>query len=160
MIANDKFDISEKIAEIKEQASDDEDFVQTEVQRKSAVLQLRIVETELQQELVRLDRLKKNNDRRPKLFTLIFGVIVTFYLTFAVLILNGPNPVDSVNLGSVSLMKEMFSYFTVLMILLAVIPTVLLIVLIRAVFSPQEKNQKGIEDSLPAVTIAKSIVEK
>lgn len=160
MMTNAKFDISEKIAEIKEQASDDEDFVQTEVQRKITDLQLRIVETELQQELVRLDRLKKNNDRRPKLFTLIFGVIVTFYLTFAVLILNGPNPVDSVNLGSVSLMKEMFSYFTVLMILLAVIPTVLLIVLIRAIFSPQEKSQKDIIDSLPASTIAKSIVEK
>lgn len=160
MISATKLDLSKKIAEIRERSSDDEDFLQTDVQRKITDLQLKIVETELQQEVIRLERLKKNNDRRPKLFTLMLYVIAAFYGAFAVCVFNGPNPVDVLNLGSLPSVKETFSYFMVLMILLAVIPTVLLIVLIKAVFSPQEKNQKELLDSIPVVTVAKSIVEK
>lgn len=174
MTTEQKYDISETIAEMRKRSPDDGDYVQSDVQWKTTNLKLRILnaeceqklickkllETEYRQELIRLERLTKNNDRRPILFNLILYVIVAFYLCFALCVLNGPNPTDVVDLKNASSMKEVFSYFTVLMFLLAGIPTLLLIVLIRAIFSPQEKLQKDIVDSLPASTIAKSIVEK
>lgn len=153
-----KLDIAADVETVKQNidSSDDVSNFELEINR----LKLNTHKLVLEQEEEKLLRLRKNNDRRPMLFSLMFYVIILFYFIFAVCVLNGPNPNDFALIQDKEKLKDITTYFTVIMTLSAVIPTVLLIVLIRAVFSPQEKNQKEILDSIPAMTAVKSIIEK
>ena len=153
-----KLDIAADVETVKQKidSSDDVSNFELEINRLKLSTHKRVLE----QEEEKLSRLRKNNDRRPILFWLVFCVIVGFYFVFAICVLNNPNPNDFTLLQDKEKVKGITTYFTVIMILLSVIPTVLLIVLIKAVFSPQEKNQKELLDSIPVVTVAKGLLDK
>lgn len=157
IFAQQKLDIAADVETVKQNIDSSDDVSNFELQINRSKLSTHKLVLEQEEKLLRL---RKNNDRRPVLFGLVFCVIIGFYFIFVICILNGPNPNDFALLQDEENLKGIATYFTVIMTLLAVIPTVLLIVLIRAVFSPQEKNQKEILDSIPVMTVAKSIIEK
>lgn len=158
IFAQQKLDIAADVETVKQNIDSSDDVSNLELQINR--LKLSTHKLVLEQEEEKLLRLRKNNDRRPVLFWLVFCVIVGLYFTFTICVLNGPNPNDFALLEDKEKLKGITTYFTAIVILLSVIPTVLLIVLIKAVFSPQEKNQKELLESIPVVTVAKNIIEK
>lgn len=154
-------DLRKEIAQAKEQINSPDDALadiaiklqETELQSK--LLKVQIEQATLEKENLRIERLRRNNERRPFIFCGVAFVIVLMYLGLISILVRDlwfPCP------GLVRVLDR--GYF-IEVILLAVVPTVLVALLMKAVFSATPKKEQDseikISDAIPLKLITSNI---
>lgn len=161
-----KYDIKSEVKDIENKTfnSDDErseiSFKISDLKLKQELVELELEGVLLEQERERLKRLRKNSNRRPFIFGPLFCVIILFYGGFFFMILGGP----AVGICNTSLSDSAARLYAVEIFLLGVIPTVLIALLMKAVFSATEKKEDKVteikfSDSFPIKTIAENLTK-
>lgn len=126
-----------------------------------SAIRLELKKLELEYERHHLSRLIKNNERRPFLFRLVMGVIAFLY---AGLIASLARVIYLAYVTMPGTHLNESQTFIVSLIIMATIPTALLIVLLRALFSPRLKAKQLEEetktsDVIPVKNIVSSLKE-
>lgn len=161
-----KYDIKSEVKDIENKTfnSDDErseiSFKISDLKLKQELVELELEGVLLEQERERLKRLRKNSNRRPFIFWPLFCVIILFYGGFFFMILGGP----AVGICNTSLSDSAARLYAVEIFLLGVIPTVLIALLMKAVFSATEKKEDKVTeikfpDAFPIKTIAENLTK-
>lgn len=156
---NESVDLRKEIAQAKEQTDTDAlaniAIKLQEAELKAKQLKIDIDTSALEQEKLRIIRLKKNNERRPYVFWGLVFVIVVMYALLLVLIIRDQFwtcPVLLQGVGRVHFLE---------LALLAVIPTVLVALLMKAVFSATPKKEQDseikISDAIPLKLITSNV---
>lgn len=131
-----RIDGSDGRAEISLQVSD--------LKLEQEKIKLELEKIKLEQEKERLRRLRKNSDRRSPFFAGLIILIVLLYCGFFRVLL------DEMAIGFHETLTESEARFlSVEMFLLGVIPTVLVVFIMKAIFSSTEKR----EDKTPEINV-------
>lgn len=126
-----------------------------------SAIRLELKKLELEYERHHLSRLIKNNKRRPWLFRLVILIIALLYAGLIASLCRVIGIAYSTTPGT---QLNESQTFIVAMIIMATIPTALLIVLLRALFSPRVKGKQFEEetktaDVIPVRNIVSSLKE-
>lgn len=150
-------DLRKEIAQAKEQInSPDDALADIAIKLQETELQSKLLkQATLEKEKLRIERLRRNNERRPFIFYGVAFVIVLMYLGLISILVRDlwfPCP------GLVRVLDR--GYF-IEVILLAVVPTVLVALLMKAVFSATPKKEQDseikISDAIPLKLITSNI---
>lgn len=147
----------------------------SELKLEQEKVKLQIAKTQLGIEEERLDRIQKNSARRPKLFFAMSSVIAIFYVGFFLMVFCGPTVGicdairrilcdPSVGICNETLSDSSVRLYVIEIFLLAVIPTILLTLLMKAIFSATEKKEDKtteikISDAIPMKVITENITK-
>lgn len=159
MGSNETVDLTQDLAKAKEQINTDAlaniAMRLQEAELKAKLLKIDIDSSALEQEQLRIVRLQKNNERRPYVFWGLALVIVVMYTLLLILIFR-----DQFYTCPVLLQAAGRIHFLELA-LLAIVPTVLVALLMKAVFSATpKKDQDGeikISDAIPLKLITSNV---
>ena len=125
---------------------------------------LELEKIRLEQERERLFRLKKNSSRRPFIFWSLILVIGLLYGTFFKIIWCAP--FDSSTTETTDILTDAGArLYIIQLILLGVIPTVLVALVMKAIFSATQKHEEKsteikITDAIPVKVIAESLTRQ
>lgn len=158
MNPNKKISIREEVRELAETVDTNDEISGTSLQ--ISALKLELERVRLQQEQERLKRLQKNSKRRPLLFWSLAAVIFFFYGGFFAMVLGGP----SIGIDNECLSESASKLYIAEIFLLSVVPTVLVALLMKAVFSATEKKEDRtseikISDAVPIKVIAENLTK-
>lgn len=132
-----------------EDEKSDAEFELTKLKLKREKTRVKLDLVLLEQERLRLERIKKNNDRRPMLWGIGVCMIVLLYLLFFITVFS-------------DLMGNAVNGYgrTAEIAMVAIVPTILLAFLMKAIFSSQKKedgNEIKVADVVPMKLITSSI---
>ena len=118
-----------------------------ETELRARLLQIEIETATLEKEKLQIERLRKNNERRPWVFRVVVTVIALMYAGLISILVRDlwmPCPV---------LVRILDRVYFLEIILLAIVPTVLVALLMKAVFSATPKKEQDseikISDAIP-----------
>lgn len=121
---------------------------------------LRLEINKLHQEEERLRRLQKNSNRRPFLFWMLVIIIIILYLSF--FIISTVIFLSLIGVINHTFIEPEARLYVFLLILLSIVPTVLVALVMKAIFSATAKHEEKsteikITDAVPIKVIAESL---
>ncbi len=121
---------------------------------------LRLEINKLHQEEERLRRLQKNSNRRPFLFRMLVIIIIILYLSF--FIISTVIFLSLIGVINHTFIEPEARLYVFLLILLSIVPTVLVALVMKAIFSATAKHEEKsteikITDAVPIKVIAESL---
>ena len=179
-VQNQKVNLGTEVQELAETIDSDDERSSlslqiSELKLEQEKVKLQIAKTQLGIEEGRLDRIQKNSARRPKLFFAMCSVIAIFYVGFFLMVFCGPTVGicdairrilcdPSVGICNETLSDSSVRLYVIEIFLLAVIPTILLTLLMKAIFSATEKKEDKtaeikISDAIPMKVITENITK-
>lgn len=160
-MGNESVDLRKEIAQAKEQINSPDDvradiaIKLQETELRARLLQIEIETATLEKEKLQIERLRKNNERRPCVFRVVVAVIVLMYAGLISILIRDlwiPCPV---------LVRILDRVYFLEIILLAIVPTVLVALLMKAVFSATPKKEQDseikISDAIPLKLITSNV---
>ncbi len=160
-MGNESVDLRKEIAQAKEQINSPDDvradiaIKLQETELRARLLQIEIETATLEKEKLQIERLRKNNERRPWVFRVVVTVIALMYAGLISILVRDlwmPCPV---------LVRILDRVYFLEIILLAIVPTVLVALLMKAVFSATPKKEQDseikISDAIPLKLITSNV---